>query len=79
MITGICSAVYKPIVKAYGGDKYGETCIFPFDYKGLTFNSCVDQDTVMIFITITTSSHFSGDRFYKFLLSSKLHYTFYDN
>ena len=44
--SGICRAVYKNTVKAYAGDKAGDTCIFPFDYKGLTYNSCVEDNTV---------------------------------
>ena len=32
--------IYKQVVKAHSGDKFGDTCIFPFDNKVMTFNSC---------------------------------------
>ena len=41
LFAGICRSVYKQVVKAHSGDKFGDMCIFPFDYKGVIFNLCI--------------------------------------
>ncbi|KAL4228624.1 Multiple epidermal growth factor-like domains protein 10 [Mactra antiquata] len=44
---GICTPAYKKTVSAIGGDMAGDTCIFPFDYGDYTFNSCIEDNTMV--------------------------------
>ena len=55
-IVGICRAISKKSTKAYGGDKVGDTCIFPFDYNGATYSSCVDDNSVRYLSCMSLSS-----------------------
>ncbi|XP_060598946.1 uncharacterized protein LOC132752620 [Ruditapes philippinarum] len=43
---GVCVPVHKEVVNTIGGDKAGDTCIFPFDYGNYTFNTCVEDNSV---------------------------------
>ncbi|KAL3836103.1 hypothetical protein ACJMK2_021556 [Sinanodonta woodiana] len=43
---GVCRAVPKNRTRAYGGDHAGSHCIFPFDYAGLSFQNCIDDNSV---------------------------------
>ena len=61
IIVGICRAVYKKITKAYGGDKVGDTCLFPFDYNGVTYSSCVDDNSVRGFSWSTRTEAYSPE------------------
>ncbi|KAL3836111.1 hypothetical protein ACJMK2_021563 [Sinanodonta woodiana] len=43
---GVCSAVPMNITRTYGGDNAGNQCIFPFEYAGLSFQNCIDANSV---------------------------------
>ncbi|XP_069120712.1 uncharacterized protein [Argopecten irradians] len=45
-IGGVCSAVPQDEIKAFGGDNEGDTCIFPFQYGGNSYGSCVRTNRV---------------------------------
>ncbi|KAL3836098.1 hypothetical protein ACJMK2_021551, partial [Sinanodonta woodiana] len=43
---GVCTAVPQKAVRTHGGDNAGDHCIFPFDYGGQTFGSCIEDNSV---------------------------------